>query len=434
MTSLPLSPRRSARRRVVLLVLGATAAAALWVVLSRPSGPTDLDRGWTALEADDPAAARPLLEGFLAAHPTHAKAHFGAARAARKLGDLAAARQHLDEAERLGWDESAVAFERALGRAQGGDAAAVESVLWQRIDAAAPDAAEAFPVLIDVYAGQFRWTEAERLASRWVEMRPDSARAWARRGDILERLRRRTESIDARREAVRLDPDDAKTRLALVRLLLEVRQPPAEVAAHIEWLMRRAPDDPATLSLAAACRLAEGRATEAAALLDRVIAKGTADAAAYHLRGKIDLDRGQATAAVPFLRRAAELGPSDPQILYSLFQSLERAGYREEAHKAEARWAQAEADLRRAGELAKAISANPRDRALRREMGELFLRNAREADGVRWLESVLDIDPADAAAHRILAEYFERTGRPERAAGHRAAVGSLGTDVHGPEK
>ena len=73
--------------------------------------------------------------------------------------------------------------------------------------------------------------------------------------------------------------------------------------------------------------------------------------------------------------------------------------------------------------MSRLISAAPRDPEHRREMGELFLRNGRDAEGLRWLESALRQDPDHAPTHATLAAHYEKAGRPDLAAGHRSAAG-----------
>lgn len=410
--------RWAVRAGALLAVVGLSA----WLIRTRTAGPADLDRGRAALQADDPVAARTLLDQFLETHPSNAEAHFRAAQAARQCGDPVAAARHLDRAADLGWDPAAIDLQRALLRIQAGESETDEAFLLEHVGHDDPDAAEVIPALVGVYAGQFRWPEAERLTERWVRIRPNSARAWARRGEVLERLLRKDDAIAALREAVRLDPNDRRTRLDLVRLLLESRKPPAEAAEHLAVLSEAEPDNPAVIIQLAIGRMAQGDAADAAAQLDRAIALGATDAKAFQLRGQMELDEGHPAAAVPLLRRAREIDPSDPQILYALCQALHRSGQTAEATATEARLRQAEADLKRVAELAAAISRSPRDPDLRREMGELFLRNGREQDGLRWLQSALRVRPDHAPTHRALADYYERTGRPHLAAEHRSAA------------
>jgi predicted Zn-dependent protease len=404
-----------------VFVLGVIGLS-VWLVRKWSAGPSDLDRGRAALQSDDPVAARTFLDQFLETHPSSAEAHFRAAQSARQCGDAAAAARYLDRAADLDWDPAAIDVQRALLRVQAGESESDEAFLLRHIEEDDPDAPEILATLVGVYARQFRWPHAERLTARWVHIRPNSARAWARRGEALERLRRRGEAVAALREAVRLDANDRRTRLDLVRLLLETRQPPAEAAEHLTVLSAADPDDPAVVVQLAICRMAQGNAADAAAQLDRAIALGTTDPKAFQLRGRIELDGGRPATAITFLQRSADLDPSDPQTLYALLQAHQRAGHPAQAAAVEARWKQAEADLTRAGELAAAIAKAPHDPDLRRQMGELFLRNGRDKDGLRWLESALRERPDHGPTHQTLAAYYERTGRPDLAAEHRSAA------------
>jgi Flp pilus assembly protein TadD len=222
---------------------------------------------------------------------------------------------------------------------------------------------------------------------------------------------------------VSLDPADRRTRLALARMLLEAREPADEAAGHLEALDEPGRGDPAVRVQLALCREAQGKPDEAASLLDRVIADHPPDAKPLHYRGRLEMNRGRHADAVGFLRRAAEIDRSEVDILYSLFLCLQQTGPPEAAREAEARWKQTDADLKRVSEVSRLISASPRNADLRREMGELFLRNGRDADGLRWLESALRENPDHAPTHAALAAYYTRVGRPDLASRHRAASG-----------
>jgi predicted Zn-dependent protease len=408
--------RRAIRAGLLLALL----ALAAWLVRGWTARPSDLDRGRAALVADDPVAARTFLDQFLETHPSSAEAYFRAAQAALQCGDSAAAARHLDRAAELGWDPAAIGLQRALVRVQTGESETDEPYLLEHIGEGDPDAAEVLPVLVNLYATQFRWPAANDLTEHWVRLRPNSARAWARRGETLERLHHKDEAIAAFREAVRLDEGSRRARLDLVRLLLDTRQPPDEAAAHLDVLIATDPDNPAVFVQLAICRAAQGKASEAAASLDRALTLGTSDAKAFQLRGRMELDAGHAAAAVPLLKRAAEIDPSEPETWYPLFQAQIRVGQPVEAAASEARWRQAEADLKRAGTLATAISRSPHDPDLRREMGELFLRNGRDKEGLRWLQSALRENPDHGPTHQALAAYYEKTGQTDLANSHRS--------------
>jgi tetratricopeptide (TPR) repeat protein len=398
----------------VLLVAAGWWAWAEWTARAA------LARATAALDADDAPTASRLLADYLARRPDSAGAHFRAGQAARRTGDLRGAADHLEAAERAGWAAGDVELERALVRAQSGDLRPVEQTLSRAVDDGHPDARHVLAVLVPALMAEFRWPKAGALAERWTELQPGSARAWALRGEVAVRLRKKSEAVSALREAARLDPEDRATRFRLAQLLLEVRQDPEEAAAHLEWLREADPGNTSVLVQLAVCREGQGRPDEAVALLDTVIGAGTADSKAYYHRGRLESNRGRPAAALPFLRRAAELDPGDVETLHALFLCARQAGTPDEARRAEERWKQAAADLQRVADLARAIAAAPADPDLRREMGELFLRNGRETEGLRWLGSALREQPDHAPTHETLAEYYDRTGRPDLAAHHRS--------------
>lgn len=409
-------PRR--RRLLPAVVLLGLFGVAGWFGWEQAAAALNVRRGRAALNRGDTSAARHHLDRALAVWPDDAETHFLTAHAARKDGAPATARDHLKQAHRLGWPDDAVGPELVLIDLRAG--AVNEPALLNLVAAGHPESADILAVLVPGYLAAYRVGEAEPLSARWVELAPDSAAAWGRRADVLERLRKRTEARDAAREAVRLAPDDRAARLRLARLVLETRQPPEEAAELLGPLHAANPADAEPRVLLAAARHAQGRTADALALLDPHTSGPEPDAKALHLRGRLLLEGGRPADALPSLRRAAERDPSEPEILFTLFQCLQQTGPPDEATAAERRWKQAAADLARVNELGRAIAAAPADPDLRREMGELFLRNGREADGVRWLESALKVRPDHAPTHRLLADHYVRSGRPDRAAAHRA--------------
>jgi Tfp pilus assembly protein PilF len=79
------------------------------------------------------------------------------------------------------------------------------------------------------------------------------------------------------------------------------------------------------------------------------------------------------------------------------------------------------------GELMQQVLKTPRSAPLRHEIGALFLRNGFTEDGLSWLRTALEQDPAYRPAHQALAEHYQRTGQPDKAERHRQAGKSLPT-------
>jgi tetratricopeptide (TPR) repeat protein len=415
-----LSATHAVGRRLLVpgCILIGLAVVTTLVVRVQSGARRDLDRGLTALDADRPEEARQILDRYLSVWPDDPEVHFRAAQAARRLGDPTGAERHLERAAELGWDPVGIETERALIAAAAGNLRRVEPVLLARLASGGRDSSNILAVLVPAYAAEFRWAEAYTLTNQWIMARPADARAWAWRGEVCERRRLRNEAVDALRETIRLDPNDQQVRLQLARLLLEVRQT-VEAAEHLKLLRSRRPDDPAVLLQLGICRDAEGASDEAAGLLDRVIAERPTDSVALYHRGRLELNRLRPEAAAAYLRRAVDVDPSDPEAMNSLVLALQQTGATEEARRVDERRKRAEEDLRRVAELARKIAAAPRDADLRREVGEIFLRNGRVQDGLRWLESALRQQPDHEPTHCLLADYYERVGRLDAAALHR---------------
>ncbi len=106
-------------------------------------------------------------------------------------------------------------------------------------------------------------------------------------------------------------------------------------------------------------------------------------------------------------------------MLYSLHQCLEGLGKHQEAAEVLAQLKRNETDLARMADLGRAIARTPHDPNLRCEAGLVLLRNGLESEALRWLESALAEDPLHPAAHRALADHYERTGNLEKAKEHR---------------
>ncbi len=386
------SPRQKLIRLFVVLALLTAIVVFAW---PHAAAWVNLQRGKSALE-DNPVAARESLSRCLATWPNDAEAHFYASRAARRCEELGEAERHLNDAARLGWSPPLVDQERAQIQAE----------------------YQSLADLTNSLIADFRWPEADGVVNRWLEFQPESATAWALQGQIRERLRKVPAAIVSLREAVRLAPNNRRIAFDLARLLLENRQAPEEAAGVLERLVRDDPREAAAHVQLAACREAQGRPDEAATILDGVLSANPADPKAQFFRGRLELNRGNPKTAIGYLQRAAELDASDRETLYSIVVALGSIGTPEEVRVAEERWKRCDADLKRVAELATLIARSPENADLRSEIGELFLRNGRDADGVRWLQSALAKQPEHEPTHHALAEYYRRTGQTQLAAEH----------------
>src|SRR5262249_19388069 len=154
-------------------------------------------------------------------------------------------------------------------------------------------------------------------------------------------------------------------------------------------------------------------------LLDGVLTRQPHQLEALVERGKLALDERQVAEAEAWLRQAVDLAPADYQANYLLSQCLLQRGRAEEGRTLLAPVERLKADLRRLDEVVRQVRQNPQTPDPRSEAGRLFLRNGQAAEGLRWLDSALALDPLHGPTHQALAEHYEKTGDLDRAGRHR---------------
>lgn len=265
---------------------------------------------------------------------------------------------------------------------------------------------------------------AEGPLTRWCELAPDDARPYRLRMGLrqriargkwspADRLKRSEEAAADGRRVLELDPDDDPTRRALAGLLVEVGRF-AEAEPLARAALARAPADPSLLVLLAKACHPLGKRAEAEAALDAALHARPESADALLLRAVLHREADQPEKAVPLLRRAVSLDRAlRKDGLYQLGLALVATGRAEEARRV-----MAELDLLT---LQDAVANDhfPNTLAMRVQVAEAMLRAGRPEPAREQLEAVLKESPDFAPAHRVLALYYEQTGRPDRAAEHR---------------
>jgi predicted Zn-dependent protease len=177
--------------------------------------------------------------------------------------------------------------------------------------------------------------------------------------------------------------------------------------------LEKDPNNPALLLLYAQVPFQRGDRTRAAERLDALLARHPAFSPALALRGTLynDANPPEYAKAVPLLRQAAAES-ADPQVQqsarYQLSLALRGSGRPDEAD-------QVLAELRRIQE-AQRLSVDslqqPDNLAMQVRAAEALLEAGRADEGLRLLDRVLRRDANFAAAHRVLAAYYKKHGRP----------------------
>jgi Flp pilus assembly protein TadD len=365
------------------------------------------------------------LQACLRVWPKDPRCQLLAVRAARRSGALEEAEQHLAACQDAGGVTDETTLEWALLRAQRGEFPQVESYLRARLDDGRTDALPILDILTAELMRTRRLPDARYYLDRWLDLRADDPVALVRRGWVAEHVYDDAAAARDYERVLELTPDHDSVRLRLGEVLERAGRA-GEAVAHFERLRERRPGEPAVVVGLARCYRQVGREAEARQLLDTLLVMNPQNAQALGERGLLALDGGQAAEAEDWLRKAAAEAPHDRQIVYNFFRCLQQLGKRDEARKCQERLRQIEADTKQMKYLMGQVSKHPQDGALRYEVGTIFLRNGFKEDGLTWLLTAAEADPAHRPTHRALAAYYDQNGQPELAAEQRQILEQLG--------
>lgn len=312
------------------------------------------------LARGDDADALRMAALHLRLRPEEPAAHLVASRAAAGLGELDAARSHLDALAALpGQTPLAVAERAGLAWREGGPAAAARAIEESGLDLADPASRPALHALVE------------------------SALAAGDAGRALPAVER----------ALARSPASAALRAMEGHLRLAAGEEDAARAAF-EAALDSDPDHPDAI-LGAAAFAAGDEPERALALLERLEGQGEPAARAGHLAAQILLQRGRREAARERLEAAVAAHPRFAAARNDLAWMLAEDGE----------------DLDRALELAREAAAlDPRPTVLD-TLGTVWLRRDRPEQAARAFERALERDPEMPSVRYRLGVAYARLGR-----------------------
>ena len=376
--------------------------------------------GEEALAAYDFPASRAHFARALELRPSDRAALLLAARAARRAGDLGAAREHLARAEQLAGGQTPEGkLEDALRLAQQGEIGRDAQYLVARAGADDPDAELVLEALAVGAAHAYLIERAEHWARHLSARFPKNPVGRLIRAQLDDALGRRDSAEARARELLADFPNNHRARELLAGLLVRAQQF-AAAATEYEALRAARPNDPAALLGLARCRDRGGNPDEARALLAELTATVPEYGDGLLERARFALKENRAAEAEALARRALVLNPNDHEVRYALGLCLERLNRPDEAREHFAAFKRIEADMKRLDELLGASAARPSDPALRREAASVCRRNGQAAEALRWLRGALEVAPTDKLTHAALADLYDELGDAARAAAHRA--------------
>lgn len=374
----------------------------------------------TALNDGRPAAARQHLRFCLRAWPYSPEVHRLAGRAARLDLDFEAAEKHLHRSLQLeGRATEAIQLEFLLLRAQAGQVDEVAGPLLKCVEEKHPEAPIILETLARHYMRNLQLKEAYACLTEWIDLQPNRATPYHWRGWVHERLNNHRRGMEDYLKALELDPDLFPVRLRVAEMLLEDKLP-LEALEHLERLQQQSPGKPEVLARLGQVRFLQGENEEARKLLIQAVEALPKDHQVLLTLGKLDLQEGQAEEAERWLNRVLEIDPTDTEAAYALVSALRLQGRDDEAKAMLESCEKNKVLLETVNRLLREEAVRPnRDPSGPSEIGRLLLSIGRERLGVHWLTQALERDPNHQPTHRILADFYERKGDPQRAAIHR---------------
>ena len=162
------------------------------------------------------------------------------------------------------------------------------------------------------------------------------------------------------------------------------------------------------------------------AVLQRVLDMDPGNQDARFAMAKTLLMDGAASDAVLTLQQLHQENPYSSAIQYSLASALQASGMTEQAAEMYQQVNAAEEKLRHKQELLDSLSQNSNQPEVRYEIAMISMTHESPVEGLRWLLSVVDLDPRHAAAHAALADYYHGIGKLELEEKHRQLAETFG--------
>lgn len=372
---------------------------------------------WLARESlsrRNPSAALEWLELAEWLHPADPETDFLKARAYRKQGRLDLVRRYIERAWDNGFPVERLRREQILSMAQAGQLRSVEPQLAGLLLDPQGDGVEICEAFVNGYLLSFRLNDALRLLETWSADYPRDPLPHLLSGKVYVQLSDFGPAEQALREALRLAPDHHEAAYEMGELLLKLKRP-EEARAYFGRAGASSTLHAKARAREAHCLRVTGRSAEARKVLEGIVTGTEPPREALVELGRLHLDARNYTKALEVLERAGEQYSRDAEVRYALAEALRGAG-RAEAARPHFAWSQtARAELARAYDLAEQVRKRPNDVDLRLEIGRIQLEYGSPTDGVKWLQSALNLEPRHTQAHELLAAYYKdrATREPE---------------------
>ena len=354
--------------------------------------------------------ASKALGRWLKDSPDKVEPHLWKARIALALRRPEEAEEGLNRARALGCDRNRLDVLRAVNAVFGGRFTDAEPVLR----AAFNDGGEPDPLveeaLAKVYLESYDFPRASLVVDRWMRDSPDDPKPCLWRAEMDVRSGVGGRAMTDYREALRRDPGSPPAHLGLAEELRKTHRND-EAAVFIGKYLVMKPDDPAGHLCAG--RVAREQADDDAAVthFDRASTLDPKNAEAHGDLADLLLRRGQFEAALARLDKAVAIDPFDLNTRYNRGIALSQLGKTDEANAEQKLAARLRTELNELLAAQSRLVKAPGDLEARLKIARWMFSHGKADAGIRWVESILRIQPNQPPACRLLAEHYAMTGQ-----------------------
>jgi tetratricopeptide (TPR) repeat protein len=142
------------------------------------------------------------------------------------------------------------------------------------------------------------------------------------------------------------------------------------------------------------------------------------NATTLYEQGLREMDQGHDEIAVETFREVLTLDPLRASAHRKLSECLRRLGKHTEADEHDARYKELEPVAQRLEALAVERDRSPDNPAVYHQIGELLYKQSKVGAAMKNLQTALDLDPYYKPTHRLLADFYLKSGNREQAEAH----------------
>lgn len=331
-------------------------------------------------------------------------------QAVRRIGDGPKLEAALFEAEHRGADYESLQRQRILYAAQCGQMRESEPFLSVLLTDKSVDNTDVCLAYVTGFLRNQRSAEAMTLVEAWLKDTPSDPTPWFIRG----RMKRLEDNLQAAesdlRIAVKLSATWMEPAVELAEVLGDTGRPAEAIALYEKAMADGRVKQRAAVGLAV-CLKSAGDTGRALFVLQQELASSPTNINARMELGRTQLENAEYLKAVSTLETVVKARPYDDEARFLLAQCLRQTGRRVEALEHLKVVTAARTALTELGSLREQIKQNPRNEALLLRAGELLLNYSDPEEGILTLLSVVDLNPRNSEAHRMIAEYYSTNSR-----------------------